>query len=169
MIDKKGKLFGKVSVIDLFVVGVLVLIGLFGVLSLGNSGGIGIFETPRPVQITVTTTVPTSVNPTRIEGFTAHRIQVGDPVTVQAGNVDWGHVSHVEVVPFIDYHHNTEGEMVASEMTGWYSVTLTTETEGFDFENGIWINGHTFLLGQNQVLLVGDTNIFIHVIDIQID
>ena len=169
MIDKKGRLFGRISVIDLFIVAGLALIVVFGVLQFGGGTGIGLFATPQDVYITVTTRVPTSVNPTALEGFTARRVQIGDPVRVQAGNVSWGYVTQTAVEPFIDYHHNAQGEMVASEMVGWYTLNLTTRAQGFEHENGVWINGHIFLIGHTQVLQVGDTNLFVHVTDIQMN
>ena len=169
MIDKKGRLFGLVSVIDLLVVAGLGMAVVFGILQVGGSGGIGLFATPQDVYITVTTRVPTSVNHTALEGFTARRVQLGDPVRVAAGNVGWGNVTETLIEPYIDYHHNQQGEMVASEMVGWYTLTLTTRAQGFEHENGVWINGHIFLIGQTQVLQVGDTNLFVHVIDIQME
>ena len=168
IIDKKGRLFGKVSVIDLFVVVMIALIVVYGVFRFGNSRGIGIFETPRKITLTITTDVPGEVQ-AAVEAFTATRVQIGDPVAVVGSGVDWGSVTDVTVEPFIDYNHDHNGIMVGSPIPDRFLLTVETVTEGYDFQNGVWINGHVFLIGETQVVSVGDTNIFISIKDIVIE
>ena len=168
IIDKKGRLFGKVSVIDLFVVAVLAVIIVYGVLRIGNSRGIGAFEIPRPVTITFATDALGDVQ-AAVEGFRLDRIQISDPVDVVGSGVSWGSVEEITTEPFIDYNPNSEGIMVPSIFPDRYVLTITAKTQGYDFENGIWINGHVFLIGDTQTVSVGDTNLFITVKNIEIE
>ena len=158
MIDKEGKLFGYVSLIDIFVVMVLVTIIVFGAMQLGNTGGIGILETPQPLTISFVIE--------NLETFTADSISIGDPVFGVQTGVDFGYIVGIQRRPTIEYHSNSQGILVPSELPNHYQVIITAAFDGFPVQNGVWVMGHTFLVGESIVLGAGPTNIFMNVHEI---
>ena len=161
MIDKQGRLFGKVSVIDLFVLAMIVAIVLFGVLRLGNNQGMGFMQTAQPVTLGFTTVDP-------LEDFTARVIRVGDPVAEHDSGAQLGRVTEVNMQVTIEQHPNADGIMTASPMYGYSRVDMTTNLYGYPVDNGVRVMGHTFLVGDEIVIRAGDANLFVYVSEITV-
>lgn len=159
MLDKKGKLFGVVSVIDILVAVGLATIVAFGMFQLAGGTGIGIMDTPQPVSISFSTAA-------NLEWFTAHRIEIGDPVWDHFTEMTFGNVTHFERVPAVEYHPNQEGLLVESLLPDFYSLQITSQFEAFPTSNGLWTNGHVFAVGERIVIRVGDTNVYSNISDI---
>ncbi|MCL1995707.1 MAG: DUF4330 domain-containing protein [Defluviitaleaceae bacterium] len=159
MIDEKGKLFGYVSLIDIFVVVVIITIVVFGAMQLGNTGGIGVLETPQPLTM--------SFIIENLETFTADSISIGDPVFGVQTGVDFGHIVDIQRRPTIEYHSNNQGVLVASELPNHYQIIITAAFSGFPMQNGVWVMGHTFLVGETIILGAGPTNIFMNIHEIR--
>ena len=159
MIDKKGRLFGRISLVDIFVVSVFLAIVLFGVMRFGNTSGIGILETPQPLVMSFVIE--------NLETFTADSISIGDPVFGVQTGVNFGHIIDIVRRPTIEYHANDQGLLVASHRPNHYQVIITAAFEGFPMQNGVWVMGHTFLVGEYIVVGAGSTNIFMNIYDIR--
>ena len=155
MFSKEGKLFGKVSIIDLFVLAVIVAIVLFGVFRLGNEDGIGILQSPQSVTLGLTQE--------DLSDFTANALRIGDPVAANDFNVELGHIVALSQEVAVESHPNADGILVVSPMEGFSRVEITTELYGFPFANGIWVMGHRFLVGEELVIRAGDVNMFMTV------
>lgn len=158
MIDKKGRLFGLVSVIDLLVLAGVAVLVVFGMLQLGGGTGIGIMDTPQRVSVRFDTAA-------NLEWFTAERISVGDPVWDHFTEMPFGQVTQFQVLPGMEYHPNAAGILVSSRLPDFYHLEITTEFEAFPVQNGLWVNGHTFAVGETVVIRVGDTNVFSMIAD----
>ena len=155
MLDKKGRLFGVVSVIDIFVAMGFAAIIAFGMFQLAGGTGVGIADTPQAV--TVGFYIP------EVEHFTAEWISVGDSVWDHFTEVDLGYVSDVVVVPALEHNPNADGIIVSSQRTGWYSLDITADLYAFPTQHGFWLQGNTFMIGNTIILRVGDTNVFGHI------
>jgi len=162
MIDKQGKILGKVSVIDLFVLAMIIAIVLFGVFRLGNTQGMGILQTAQPVTLGFVTIDPT-------EDFTARVIRVGDPVVEHEAGARLGHVTAVSKQVTMEQHPNVDGIMTASPLHGYYQVNITTTLHGYPVDNGLRVMGHLFLVGDEIVIRAGDANLFVYVSEITVD
>ena len=160
MIDNKGRIFGKISIIDIFVVAMIIFIVLFGVMRIGNARGIGRFE--PPVSISMTFMVE------ELEDFTAHRVRMGDPVSDNHTGAEFGNVQSIVREPRIEYNPDASGVLVPSIKPYFYHFEVTTIFEGHRFHNGILVDGHTFFTGEQMVARVGDTSLFIRVSDITV-
>jgi len=158
IINEKGKLFGKISVIDIFVLGSLVAVVLFGALRFGSTRGIGILQTPVPVSI--------SFIQEEVEDFTADRVSLGDPVSANVFNVDFGHVIDMAVSPAIVHNPNSDGIFTPSVRPGFSTIEITTQIYAHETDNGIWVNGHSFFAGETVIISVGYTNLFVRISDI---
>lgn len=161
IIDNKGRLFGKLSIIDLFVLVVLISIVIFGLLKIGNSQGIGIMEPMRPVTITFFTE--------ELEDFTADTLKIGDPVADNHTNVEFGTITQINRGESIDFNPNSDGILIPSSKAGYSSVEITTQFMGHEFENGVLVSGHTFYAGEQIVIRAGDANIFLRISSINIE
>ena len=160
LLDKKGRIFGLVSIVDIFVVLVVGTIGAFAFFSLG--GGVGVFETPAEVTMTFTTTQG-------LEEFTANSVFVGDTVSDHGTGINFGEVIHIEKTPAVEYHPNRQGIFVPSVREGRYDVNITTRFYGFPVENGVWINGNIQSVGRQTTLWIGDTSIFMRISGIGVE
>lgn len=158
MIDKQGKLFGLINAIDLFVLVSLTAVLVFGVFRFGNVGGVGILERPSPITMSFLIEA--------LEDFTANSVREGDPVSDNASGVFLGHIINIDKSPAVEYHPNAAGIMVPGFFPNHYTVEITTELEGYRFPNGVWISGHTFLVGETIVIAAGNTNIFMRISNI---
>lgn len=154
MIDEKGKIFGKVSLIDIFVVVTISLIALFGVFAFGGQG-VSVFAQPIPIEI--------SFLIENLETFTADSISIGDPVIDNHTGSDLGFIINIDRTPTIEYHPNASGVMVPSYLPNHYRVEVTSRFYGHNWHNGIWVNGTTFFVGETIVIRAGSTNIFTHI------
>ena len=161
MIDKKGKLFGKVSVIDIFVLAVVVAIVLFGVLRFGNAHGVGILQSPQSITMGMTIEA--------VEDFTANVLRIGDPVAANHFNVELGNIVTLYRDVATEQHPNAQGIMVTSPLGGFSRVDITTTIYGYPVANGIRIMGHTFLVGDELVIRAGDANLFMMISEISVN
>lgn len=158
LIDNKGRLFGLVSVIDIFVIAVILIIIIFGALQLGGGSGIGILQSPVPVSMSFTIE--------NLETFTTNSINIGDPVADNLTGVSFGNITSINTNPTIEYNPNSDGILIASFLPDHYHLVISTLIEGFRVQNGVWISGHTFLIGEQIVIRAGNTNIFMLISDI---
>jgi len=158
LLDNKGRVFGKISIIDIFVVLILAFIVLFGILRFGTTGGIGIMD--RPVPVTISFFVD------EVENFTAQRVRMGDTVADNFTGVAFGNVENIRLIPRLEYNFNAQGMLVSSEKPGFSEIEITTTFYAHPFQNGIFANGHTFLVGEQMVAQVGDTSLWAMISDI---
>lgn len=162
MIDKQGKILGKVSVIDLFVLVVIIAIVLFGVLRLGNTQGMGFLQTAQPITLGFVTVDPT-------EDFTARVVRMGDPVVEHESGARLGNVVAANKQVAVEQHPNADGIMTTSPMYGYSRLEVTTTLYGYPVYNGVRVMGHLFLVGDEIVIRAGDANLFVYVSEITLD
>ena len=161
MINKQGKIFGKVSVIDLFVLTVLAAIVLFGVFRVGNPAGIGIRQAPS--QITMGLTIE------YVENFTARRLRIGDPVAADFSNAELGTIIAISRETATEQNPNSDGILITSPKEGYTRVEITTTLTGYPVENGIWVMGHLFFVGESLIVRAGETNMYMTVSEIRVE
>ncbi len=149
ILDKKGKLFGKVSIIDLFVLLVLV-IGVIGVFStksmldqekvLSQSGNMFIQSSREADKLEIAFEVK------EVRGFTRDAIIVGDDVFVASNDRFLGVVSRVESVPSKRTVVTTLGKVYTAEVPERYDVTIYVETSGKKKDEGYFTDSNIKLI-----------------------
>ncbi|MCL1935037.1 MAG: DUF4330 domain-containing protein [Defluviitaleaceae bacterium] len=152
MIDNKGRLFGKISVIDIFVIVIISLIIIFGLFRVGSATSISILDIPELITIDFTVA--------DLEPFTLNMLSLNDEAMDNNTNVSFGNVINIRVEELIEYNQNRDGVLVASARPDRHKVTVTSQFMGHLMPNGVWVEGNTYLMGQQVVLRVGYTNIF---------
>jgi hypothetical protein len=128
-IDQKGKLFGKINIIDLLVVLVIVLI-VAGVLSkfvFTSNRGVG---NDSLIQYTV------SIQDVR--NFTADAIKINDDMYDSKTGTYMGKVTAKEVRPYKDYIIKTDGTVSLAEKPDRLEVLATIQVPGV-------VNNYSFL------------------------
>lgn len=132
IVDEKGKLFGKINVIDLLVVLVLVAAVIF--LAVRFLGG-GSNPVNQTTKITYTTTA-VSVEQATYEEVLRHMEENGGKDQLMAnGELVDGYVVKAEAVPHVNYSTDAQGNVVRSVEDyegGRLDVTFTVEANVAD-------------------------------------
>lgn len=150
MIDKNGKLFGKVSIIDIVIIIAVIVAGVFFV------NKIGLFSN----NTTITNSNPNlrvTFYQEEVNSFTANNINIDDPTTETLQNKSFGKVVDIKVGDSVSWAQDKNGNQLKSTKEGWSHVYITMETNGTLGPNGINISGSTYYIGQFITLRVGDS------------
>lgn len=148
IIDKKGKLFGKVSIIDIAIV-ILVLAGLmlfFRQMGIKKSNVTG----QGLMNLEITFYQP------EVNDFTAEVVNIGDPAKESFRDVDFGEVVDIEIGDPVNYEYDENGEFVASGKEGYNSIKITTHAKGKYDQNQIQLQGEDFYIGDAIMYKVGN-------------
>jgi hypothetical protein len=150
MLDKNGKLFGKISIIDIIIVLAIIFAGIFVV------NKIGIFK-PETIITNSGDKLKITFYQEEVNSFTANNVEIGDPTTETLQNMSFGNVVEIEVGPSVSWGTDKDGRQVKSTKEGWSSISITMETNGKLGPNGINIGGSNYYIGQFITLRVGDS------------
>ncbi len=152
MIDKNGKLFGKISIIDIGIIILVIIAGLFIVKKLG------IFI-PKENITNNNDKIKVVFYQEEVNSFTANNVKLEDPATETLLNMSFGNVVDIEIGDSVSWGEDKDGRQVKSTKNGFSSVFITMETNGILGPNGINIGGSNYYIGQFITLRVG-TSIF---------
>lgn len=130
MIDKNGKLFGKISIVDL-----LILI-LVAVLAIGL-----IFRVVNKSAISGNSNFKTVLKIEDVRQFTVDAIQVGDVIYEQHAN-EIGVVSNVEIGEATEIMEDMKGEAFLAPLDQRYNLIITLDTTGRISDKGYYANGN---------------------------
>ena len=147
MIDKNGKLFGRINILDLSFLVILLAAALF---VLYSTGVFSPEKTAAPEEKILLTMFQEEVNE-----FTPQNVNIGDPVTEQFQNTSFGKLVDIEVSGPINWGADQEGRQVMTEREGYVSVRLVMEAPGKVGPSGITIGGSKYYVGQFYVVRVG--------------
>ena len=151
MIDKKGKLFGKVNLIDLFIV--LVIIAAVAYVGLRMTGFIGAKPEDK-TQLRVT------FDSYEAPDFVLDYIEEGTGVYDVKEMVTIGRIESFETgAPVGFVREDSEVEMLPPR-EGTYSVTLYFLTEAVLSEHGFVINGTTYAVGHTITIFAGEAKLY---------
>ena len=122
LIDSKGKLFGKISVVDIIIV-VIVIGALAGIAYKLNKSNV---VSPLAKSYTIQTVLYTDAT----TESSAQAIKEGDTVKDKVTGAELGKVVKIETGPSIIYGINADGKVVASEKPGYVSLKITVQGKG---------------------------------------
>ena len=154
IIDKKGKLFGKVSVVDLFFAAAVLTAALFAVRGIASAGIIA----PSGAE-TVYISFHTEQAPDCVAGY----LPVGGRVMDEAKGVDLGRIVNVNIGEGFDYNPNERGQMVKSAKYGYSEALITSAVRGVMDERGLWVDGNRYIVGHSMSVVAGDAIIYMRV------
>ncbi len=123
MIDSKGKLFGKINIIDLLIATVLIIAVCAAVFKFGFSryAGIdGMVPTP-PINVEYVMKV------SKVRDFTAESIKKGDKIYNEDNNTELGVITDVQIENAVDYVSMADGTIQMATDPNRYDVYVTAQ------------------------------------------
>ncbi|MCL1846038.1 MAG: DUF4330 domain-containing protein [Defluviitaleaceae bacterium] len=161
MLDKKGRLFGKVSVVDLFAVIVIAAVVAFVYFNVG--GG-------RPVVGAEQSVLITFFNP-MLHDFTVDAAvdaaERGLPVVDDANEIFLGNVVDVRRGESISIMPNVDGIEVASHMPGHSSIYITSRVTGRLSDGAVVLGGNIYAVGSEVIIWAGQAKTMLHISEIR--
>jgi len=152
IMDKKGKLFGKLSIVDIVIV--LALIAIVAVAG---------YKFIRPDTASPFTTKTDEIRlqfyAEEVPEYAAKAIKVGDPAKESLQNAGFGHVSDIKTDKSISWVDTDKGEYIAGTKKGYSSVVITLDGTGILSGNGVKIGNGQYYIGQTIVLYVGNSSL----------
>ncbi|MCX7842076.1 MAG: DUF4330 domain-containing protein [Clostridia bacterium] len=142
IIDNKGRLFGKVSVIDILIV-VVILGAIAGTAyKFSKSGATGPLAKPDKILITV------FCPETPDFSVTEENIAVGSLLRDPTQGITLGTIKEVKVEDSVGYAATSDGKFNLSSKDRIKSVYVTAEGYGRYSSNGVIINNVEYSVGQ---------------------
>jgi len=152
MLDKKGRLFGYVSIVDLFA---MVMVGaiFFAVWSLAGSRPV--LEGEQYVYVTFRVAA--------VQDYTARVLVTDVPVTDDDGGIYLGRVVDFAVGDGEAFLPDRAGNMVAATLEGYHSVSLTTRVPGRLTDGAVVLGGRLYAVGSEVHLWAGGVRMIMYV------
>lgn len=149
LIDKKGNLFGKINIIDIFILIVIIAVGVF------------VFKKILSPSITVRQdNIVFQIYVEESPDFAAEAVQVGGNLADDIKGVDLGTIIDVQLDEGYEFVPTANGELVRGYKEGYNSVYLTSEVKGTYSENGVIIAGNKYNIGHSITVRAGQGKLF---------
>lgn len=153
MIDKNGKLFGKVNLIDLLIVLVLAALVIFAAVKVVGAKN---NEVPQ-------TEIKMSFYSDEVPEFVTDNLKVGAPVLDEAKDVTMGTVTAFEVGEPLGYSTDANGEVQAVYRNGYKSVRIDIAATGELGAHGATIGGVLYGVGHTLTIYAGQAKVYIKI------
>ena len=153
MIDKNGKIGGKVSIIDLLILVVLIAVALFVGRRLLSGGS----STPPAQQVYM------EMIGSEVLKYVSEDLEVGAPVIDDTEHNSLGHVTEIELGKAYHYEALPDGSTVIVEPDDSDSVRLVTLQEGSLDGNGVLVNGTRYAIGHTFVVYAGNCKLYVRI------
>lgn len=157
MIDKNGKLFGKINLIDLIIVLVIILVVVFVALRVTGVGGGD--EGAAPVRI--------SMFASEVPDYVLEYLVEGDSVMDFTEETELGTVESFETGEPFSYETTTNGEVQSVVKKGHKSLTLNVTGNAVLGEHGATIGGELYGVGHTLTVFAGKAKIFLRISGIE--
>lgn len=157
MIDEKGRLFGKINIIDFIVILVIVAAVAFA--------GISFL---KPDTAEESTTIVMKYYIEEVNDFVAEKVHIGDALWDDAADHSLGVVTNVEIDDPESWAATADGKYVPAVREGFKSMIITGEVEGTKTDIGAEVNRMKYGVGHSMVLRAGDAKLYLRVYDIAV-
>lgn len=133
MIDNKGRLFGKVNIVDLLIVLLLVVAIGATVYKFGFSAHNDVNETNMKIEYVL--------KASGVRDFTLDSIKIGDSIYDDETDKPLGVITAVEAKDAMDYALKADGTTVYTAKPGRYDAYITVESDARILDGGYFANG----------------------------
>ncbi len=148
ILDEKGRLFGKLSVLDLIIV-IIVLGMVLAFLYKRSSGDV-------QQLVNADDTFYVTIAGTKLREFSVNAIAEGDIMYRQHDREPLGKVVKLTTEPATDYMLKTDGTALAAPMEGRFTAYVTVECVGSVTDTGYYVGGTTHIAEGNEIVLVSN-------------
>lgn len=142
LFDKKGKLFGKISIVDILIVLIILAVAAGAYYKFGKSGTVTAFTKTDKIQI--------SFYSETLPKYIVNNIKVGDVARDRVQNIVFGKVIDVIPGPDLQCQPNNEGKVVLSSRPDYCSVTVVVEGDGIYAPSGVTFGGVEYFVNKPQ-------------------
>jgi hypothetical protein len=149
IIDNKGRLFGKISIIDILIV-VIIIVAVAGI-------GSKFVKSKTASPFVKTDKIQVQFYVEDAPDYAIKAVKIGDPVRESIQNTGLGKVIDIKIDKSVSWVQTDKGEYVAASREGYLSCVLTMEAEGIYGNNGVSINNTEYYIGRTLVLYVGNS------------
>jgi hypothetical protein len=156
MLDDKGRIFGKISLVDLFALVVLAAV-VFAVFQ--AAGRRPALEAERYIYI--------SFFAPAMHDFAAQALLLDTRVMDDDGGTFLGSITDIEITESINFAPNRLGELVASPMYGHNFVTFTSRVHGRMAAAAAQLDGRLYAVGDEVHLWAGGVRAIVHISQIE--
>ena len=158
MIDKNGKIKGRVSIIDIVIV-LAVLVLAAGFVYRNTSDRLRDILRPD-------TTFYVTVETNRLRTLNVDAVEVGDIMFRMDSRQPFGEVVEIRTEPATNNIWHSDGTITEAEMEGRYLLTLVLRSSGSITETGYFVNGIDHIASGSDVMLVSQ-RLFLPVIQVR--
>lgn len=156
MLDEKGRLFGKVNIVDLLIVIIIAAALIFlGVKFFGPESAVA-----NTQKVTLTLYCEDTPN------FVAEQLEANVPVWDSTSGVTLGTLTDWRVGESKSYVSNNVGEIIEVDREDYCSLTMYLDAEGVVGDHGITIGDTLFAVGHSMTVYAGDCKFYLKVNDI---
>jgi len=160
IIDKKGRLFGKVSIIDVLAIALVIAVAVFvGVKFKKSNTGSPFVQKEDKIQIVYQID--------ELRDFVADELKIGDPARESVHKASFGNVVDIKREKSISWVRTDQGKIIKSSKEGYSCVYITMEGTGTYGNNGVTIGSGEYFIGQSIVLNIGKTQIYGKIYDMK--
>lgn len=156
LIDSKGKLFGKISIVDILIV----------VMILGVIAGVGykFKKSSANTPFSKKDTIQVTFYQPEANNYVDGTIKVGDTVKDKATNSVFGKVVSVKTDKAVSVGTNNDGQMVTTSNPKMCSVTIVVEGQGTykdgKSDQGVSFDNTDFFINTSVQLRAGNTDLW---------
>ncbi len=151
--DEKGRLFGKINIIDLLVIVVILAAICFAVFRYALP------DRDKGAEQACEMVLYCHDTPK----FTAEQIKKGDVVWDQGTDLDLGTVKSFEILPLMETSAGPDGTSVTTESDWLVSVVLVLDSRGVKDEHGILIDDTLYASGHTMTVFAGEAKLYLKV------
>ena len=160
MIDKNGKVFGKINIIDLIVILVIIAaVAMFGVSRLSNRGE-NVAAVPEGQSTYITFYAE------EVSDFVVDKLEEGAKVYDVEMKSELGEVVSFDVAPAVSYASNSDGDLVLTSREKYKSVKITAKVNGIPTDYGVSVNDNQYGVGHSLTIRAGAAKIYLRVYDV---
>jgi len=145
LLDEKGKLFGKISIVD---IGVLLLI-----VALLGGAYYKFFMVDKSHNAAKYDTLEYKILVRAVRQYTVDAIEVGADIYEVKTGASMGKIINKEVLPATEQLTKSDGTMVIAEKPGRFNLLVTIQVPGVETEYGFRANGRIDLNRESQQVL----------------
>lgn len=157
MLDKNGKLFGKINLIDLILVLIIIAAVAFAAKKVVTDRN----------KVTDVSSVRITFYAEEIPDYVTTALKNGVSVLDMTENVNIGTVESFKVGEPIGYVTDTKGQVQEVQRTGYKSATITVLAKAQLGEHGATIDKVLYAVGHSLTIYAGDAKVYLKISDIQ--
>jgi hypothetical protein len=160
-LDEKGRLFGKVSIIDVGIILVIIIAMGVGVFKFTSGNFLAGDADEKELII--------EFYSEEAPDFAVNSVDIGDDLTDYERGSVFGKVVSIEKDKSVSIGMNSDGQFVRSSRPGYVSSRIVVEGKGLlAAKGGVTIDNFDYMIGRTVIIRIGDTVFVARVYDYKI-